>query len=148
MAQLIPISTALTVETSYIAGDWKRFNSLWTNYEVATNLIAQSAKKRAAVSLACVGTEAYEVFQTMDFEKEEDRADIDKVMVIEAFEAYCVGEVNVTFERYVFNNRTQNVGEAFEENLSDLRRLSKSCDYGTVEESILRDRTVVGRGCA
>ena len=120
-------------------------DQLWS---IATDLITQSAKKRAAVFLACVGTEAYEVFQTMDFEKEEDRADIDKVMVIEAFEAYCVGEVNVTFERYVFNNRTQNVGEAFEVFLSNLRRLSKLCVHGTVEESILRDRTVVGRGCA
>lgn len=140
-AQLIPIPTALKVTSNYIAVDWKRFNSQWRNYEIATDLTAQTTQKRAAVFLACVGTEAYEIFQTMEFEDDNDRADIDKI--VDAFQKYCVGEVNVTYERYLFNKRTQNASETFDNFLSDLRRLVKSCDYGNVEECILRDRIVV-----
>jgi hypothetical protein len=89
-----------------------------------------------------VGTEAYEIYQTFEFDDDNDRSDIDKV--IEAFQRHCVGEINVTYERYVFNQRTQSPGETFDVFLADLRRLAKSCEYGDVEDSILRDRIVVG----
>jgi len=83
------------------------------------------------VFLACIGTEAYEAFQSMEFAAEEDRTNIEKVM--ESFERLCVGEVNVTFERYVFNRRIQDVGETFDLFLSDLRRLVRSCCTGRLK---------------
>jgi len=57
-----------------------------------------SEKSRAAVFLACEGTEGYEIFQTFDFEEDNRQTDIDKV--IEAFQRHCIGEINVTYERY------------------------------------------------
>src|ERR1043165_4376079 len=138
----IPFTSQLKVTGGNVAAEWKRFKSQWTNFEVASDLDEKPSSKRAAIFLACIGTEAYETFQTMDFESEGDRSDIEKV--IEAFERHCVGEVNITFERYVFNRRTQDVGETFDAYMSDLRRLIKSCDYGALEESILRDRIVIG----
>jgi len=138
----IPFPSQLQITGGNVAADWKRFHSQWANYEVATDLDSKTAAKRAAVFLACIGTQAYEVFQSMDFATEGDRADIEKV--IEAFERHCVGEVNITYERYVFNRRVQDVGETFESFLSDLRKLVRSCEYATLEESIIRDRIVIG----
>jgi hypothetical protein len=138
----IPIPAPLKMTSSYIAADWKRFKSQYLNYEVASELSDKLKQKRAAVFLACVGTEAYEIYQTFEFEDENDRSDIDKVL--EAFQRHCVGEVNVTYERYVFNQRTQLPGETFDVFLADLRRLAKTCEYGGVEDSILRDRIVIG----
>jgi len=138
----IPFPSQLKMTGGNVASEWKRFSSQWANFEVASDLEEKSSSKRAAVFLACIGSEAYETFLTMDFETEGDRADIEKV--IEAFERHCVGEVNVSYERYVFNRRMQDVGETFDAFMSDLRRLIKSCDYGTLEESILRDRIVIG----
>jgi hypothetical protein len=140
--QNIPIPSPLKMMSSCIAADWKRFKSQYLNYEVAAELADKSKQKRAAVFLACVGTEAYEIYQTFEFDDDENRSDIDKV--IEAFQRYCIGEINVTYERYVFNQRTQSPGETFDVFLADLRRLAKSCEYGAVEDSILRDRLVVG----
>jgi len=137
-----PITAPLRMTSSSIAADWKRFKSQYLNYAVAADLSEKSKTKRAAVFLACVGTEAYEIFQTLDFEEDDDQTDIDKV--IEAFQRHCVGENNVTYERYVFNQRTQSPGEAFDVFLADQRRLVKSCEYGDVEDSILHDRIVVG----
>ena len=138
----IPFPAPLKMSGGNVAAEWKRFRGQWANYEVATDLDTKKSSKRAAVFLACIGTEAYEIFQTMDFESEDDRTNIDKV--IEAFERHCIGEVNVTYERYMFNRRSQEVGEAFDSFLSDLRRLIRSCDFGDLDESIIRDRIVIG----
>ena len=46
-------------------------------YELATILQEQSKQKRAAIFLTCICTDAYELFQTMEFLQEEDGADID-----------------------------------------------------------------------
>ena len=91
----IPFPSQLKVTGGNVAAEWKRFQSQWTNFEVASDLEEKSSSKRAAVFLACIGTEAYEAFRTMDFATEEDRSDIEKM--IEAFERHCVGEVNITF---------------------------------------------------
>ncbi|RUS91936.1 hypothetical protein EGW08_000338 [Elysia chlorotica] len=56
-----------------------------------------------------------------------------------------VGEVNVTYERYLFNSRLQRERESFEIFYSDLRRLVKSCNYcERCLDSLLRDRIVLG----
>lgn len=106
--QNIPIPSPLKMTSSCIAADWKRFKSQYLNYEIAAELSDKSKRKRAAVFLACVGTEAYEIYQTFEFDEDENRSDIDKV--IEAFQRHCVGEINVTYERYVFNQRTPSRG--------------------------------------
>ncbi len=137
----IPIPSALNLKTPCMAVDWKRFKGQWANYEIATDLSDKPTKKRAAVFLACIGTEAYELYQTMEFAGD-DGHDITKI--IDAFEKHCVGEVNVTYERYNFNQQKQEMGESFDIFLSDLRRLARSCEYGDVEESTIRDRIVVG----
>ena len=125
-----------------IATDWKRFRSQWENYEIAADLADQPTKKRTAIFLACIGSEAYQLFQTLQFTEETDRQDIEKV--IDAFQRHCIREVNVTYERYVFNRRVQDTGETFDAFLADLRRLARTCDFGTLEESIIRDRIVIG----
>jgi hypothetical protein len=61
-----------------------------------------------------------------------------------AFEAHCFGAINTVYERYVFYQRRQENGETFEAFLSDIRRLVKTCDFGTVEDSAIRDRIVMG----
>jgi hypothetical protein len=67
----IPISSALKLKTSSMAADWKRFKGQWENYEVAADLADKTMKKRAAVFLACIGTEAYDLYQTMEFQDDD-----------------------------------------------------------------------------
>jgi hypothetical protein len=50
----------------------------------------------------------------------------------------------VTYEQYMFNSRMQENGERFDIFLGDVRRLARSCAFGGVEDSIIRDRLVVG----
>ena len=60
----------------------------------------------------------------MEFEDAENRKKLDPI--ITAFENFCVGAVNVTYERYVFNRRVQESGERFETFLGEVRRLARS----------------------
>ena len=65
------------------------------------DLNSESDGKRAAIFLACIGSEAYELYQTVEFADDKHRRNVDKV--VEAFDHRCIGEINVTYERYVFN---------------------------------------------
>jgi hypothetical protein len=97
---------------------------------------------QAAMFLAGINDDFYDMYTTTEFEAEEQRADSEKLM--EAFEILCVSELNVVCERYVFNRRQQDICDKFDTFLADSRRLVCSCEYGTVEESIIRDRIVLG----
>ena len=46
--------------------------------------------------------------------------------LIEKFEQYCTLKENVTFERHVFNTRSQGPGEIIDSYVTELRKLAKS----------------------
>jgi len=138
----IPLPPALRMQSSEVAVNWKRFRSQWSNYELATDLSGESKEKRTAILLSCIGSEAYDVFQSMVFEDESHRSDIDHV--IRAFDDYCIGETNVTYERYVLNKRVQENNESFDAFMTEIRRLVRSCDYGQLEDSVVKDKIVIG----
>ena len=138
----IPLPPALKLQTGELAINWKRFKSQWSNYELATDLAGESKEKRTAVLLSCIGSDAYDVLQSMVFTDETHRSDIDRV--IKAFDEYCIGETNVTYERYVLNNRVHEANESLDSFLTEIRRLVKSCEYDGLEESIVKDRIVIG----
>ena len=137
----IPVPPPLKIHGGELVANWRRFKALWLNYELATDIAEESKQKRAAIFLSCIGPDAYDVFTSMALENEA-RADIEEV--IKAFDEYCIGEINPTYERYVFNKRNQDASESFDSFVSELRRLAKSCDYGQLEECILMDRIVIG----
>ena len=89
----IPVPPPLKMRSGEIASNWKRFKAQWQNYELATDVRGESKEKRAAILLSCIGVEAYDVFQSMAMD-EDARSDIDEV--IQAFDTYCIGEVNIT----------------------------------------------------
>ena len=142
MANNLRVPEALRVTGSNVADDWRRFRDQFENYELAADLADASQEKRAAVFLTCIGNDAYDVYRAFEFDADGDRKKLDPIVA--AFERFCVGAVNVTYERYVFNRRVQEGGERFDVFLGDVRRLARSCEFGGVEESMIRDRIVVG----
>ena len=80
---------------------------------------------------------------TMDyhFAAEEDKVNIDKVKKM--LQNCCIGETNVIYERYIFNNRTQEAGESYDSFVSNSRQLEKSCNYGAMANELIRDRIVI-----
>ena len=99
-------------------------------------------KKRAAVFLACVGSAAHSVLRTFKFDDEADKLKVNKI--IESFEKHRVGEANITYERYLFHLRVQPSREGFDDFLADLRKLVATCEFADLEDSLTRDRIVIG----
>ena len=72
----------------------------------------------------------------------EERADTTKIL--ERLTNYFEPKQNIIYQRYMFNSYTQELGEKFDAYLIKLRHLIKTCEYGAIEDELLRDRIVTG----
>ena len=60
-------------------------------------------------------------------------------------EKHCIGQTNVIYERYCFNNRNQENGESFDQYLTMAPTvLAKTCNFGLLKDELIRDRIVCG----
>lgn len=74
-----------------------------------------------------MGSEAVKVYNGLSFDSAEGRHNISKIL--EKFDDYTIGEVNETYERYVFNSRYQDAAESTDAYISELRNLMKTCNF-------------------
>ena len=137
----IPVPGKLDLRGN-LAVNWKKFRRIWEIYEIATHLNKQDSSLRVATLLSSIGSDVLDIFDGLSFDTEAEGQDINRVL--EKLEAYCIGETNETYERYVFNKRDQQQGESFDSYLSAFRSLIKTCNFGTLQDNLLRDRVVLG----
>lgn len=123
-----------------LAHDWKRFKSMWENYEIASGLNDMGNEKRVATFLTCLGSDGIEIYDSLPLLEAEKS---DMKAILEKFHTFCIGETNKTYERYKFNSRNQEPEETFDSYLSALRTLAKTCNFGTLEANLIRDRIVI-----
>ena len=74
--------------------------------------------------------------------QEADRNKPDKI--IEALKNYFEPQKNVIYERYKFNSCSQEANEGIDAYVTKPRRLASSCEYGQLEDQMIRDRIVIG----
>ena len=111
--------------TANIAENWKQFKQIWENYAIITNLTAQTEQYRVALFLHCLGPDAMKIYNRMQFAIETDRRTLSKI--VEKFDELTIGEVNETYERYIFNGRNQGQDESIDAYITALRTLAKTC---------------------
>ena len=83
-----------------------------------------------------------DVYDGFEFASPEQMKDMD--IIFQKFEKYYVGETNETYERYCFNKRDQNQNESVDAYATALRTLAKKCNFGQLEDDLIRDRIVMG----
>ncbi len=86
--------------------------------------------------------EALEIYNTFNFAETEDKNDVK--VIIKKFDDYLEPQKNVTFERHIFISRVQAPGESIDQLVTDLKTKAKSCEYGQLCDSLIKDRIVVG----
>jgi hypothetical protein len=64
--------------------------------------------------------------------------------VVAKFDVYCLPRVNVTFERHLFFTRDQKESKSVESYVAALRKLAKTCKFGELRDSLVRDRLFAG----
>ena len=110
-------------------------------YATASENVEKSEKIQCNTFLHVAGPEAQKVFATFKFADQEK----DKIEPLKAkFREYCEGKKNVTVIRYRFNTTVQQEGQSFDSYLTELRNKVKTCDYGELENSLLKDRIICG----
>ena len=142
----IPLPSKLEL-TGNLATNWKKFHRAWNNYEIAARLKDpdnphDNKSLRTATLLTCIGSDALDVYDGLVFENEDQKKDID--IVLQKLHNYCIGETNEIYERYRFNKRDQEPNEYVDAYVTALRTLAKTCNFGVLEDSLIRDRIVIG----
>lgn len=118
---------------------WKKDFDL---YATATKLKEQAKEVQAATFLMAIGEEARRSFYTFTFENDDDKRDI-KILT-EEFEAHFKPTTNLTFNEFRFGSRNQQEGESFNDWLTELRTLAQQCEFGALEDRMLRSRIILG----
>ncbi|GFR97655.1 retrovirus-related Pol polyprotein from transposon 17.6 [Elysia marginata] len=139
----LPIPRPLIL-TGNLTTNWKVFKRDWNTYEIASKLRSETAEIRVATLLSCIGRDAINIFDGFQLTEEQNN-DIQEIL--DAFEKYCIEETNESHERFVFNSRNQQEGESIDKYVAELRKLAKTCNVATLEESLIRDRIITGIKC-
>ena len=95
-----------------------------------------------ATLLTVIGNDAIDVFNTITWDAEGDDTKTEKVL--QKFEEHCEPKENVSYERYKFFSRAHESGETIDQYVTVLRKLSETCEFGTLRNSLIKDRIVLG----
>ena len=125
-----------------LSQNWKRWKMMWDSYEVLARIDPEDMRYRMAGFITYTGPEALKVYEGLPFRSNEEKQDISKVL--ELMGMYCLGETNVIYERYIFNNRMQQDGETIDAYANELRSLASTCEFGQLQDDLIRDRIVCG----
>ena len=123
------------------AENWRKFKQRFDLYSVVSGLKEKSNDVQASALLHMVGEDALEVYNTYKFTTAADKMKVKPIC--EKFQEYCNPRKNVTFERYKFFTHVQG-SKGTELYIIELKTLSQSFGYGTLCDSLIRDRIVCG----
>lgn len=141
----IPLNIPLP-STRNLATNWKKFHRAWNNQEKAAPLKdpespAMNKSLRTATLLTCIGSDSLDVCEGSEFDNEDGKQDID--IVLQKLQRYCIGvnrnlrEIPIQQER----PRAKRISGCY---VTALRTLGKTCNFGVLENSVIRDRIVIG----
>ena len=95
-----------------------------------------------ATFITTIGPEALEVYNGLPFEDDGARQNMDTILTL--MERHCLGETNIIYERYLFNNRDQKDTENIDTYATHLRALARSCNFRDLKDELIHDRIVCG----
>ena len=138
---IIPVPEKLDLNADCKSLNFELFQQSYSNYELATGLFNKPEEQRVATLLSIIGRDALVVYNAFTWH-EEERKTVDNILG--KFEIYCKPRRNETYERYVFNSRRQRTGQPIDPYIVELKNLIRNCNYGHLEDSMMRDALVMG----
>lgn len=111
-------------------------------YLQALRLDGKPDARKIALLLTVAGPQSVEVFNTFVYTDAEEKDKFDTVVL--KFDEHCSQKKNETFERYVFRSRLQQPAENFDVFLTDLKLKARTCNFGVLHDSMIRDQLVFG----
>ncbi|XP_049870365.1 uncharacterized protein LOC126369844 [Pectinophora gossypiella] len=124
-----------------IAVSWKLWLQQFDWYAIATGLDKKSPEVQVAIFMSSIGPDAAVIYNTFKLNETESQS---LKTIKTKFTNHFIPKINETYERYVFNQIVQNDGQSIDDFLTNLKSKVKNCGYGQLEDSIIRDRVVIG----
>lgn len=120
---------------------WKNWIQQYKWFASAREMDNKSASVQVGTFMSCIGPDAINIFNAFSLtDQEKESVDI----IQQKFEQYFAPKTNTTFERYTFNKLVQLESESFDEFLTKAKNQIKKCEYGTLQDSILKDKIIIG----
>ena len=132
----LPAPIAFNIDATDLYSEWKHWSSALEIYSIASDLQKKNDAVQRATMLHCLGPAVQRIFNTLPGEHES----LEEAKT--ALSGYFAPKRNVVAERYKFRSRAQKADESFDACLTSLRELVKSCDFGTLEEEMVRDQII------
>ena len=127
-----------------VAEEWKMFKQLLDFYLEATGKASKSDKMKIGVMMSCIGRQGVHIYNTFEYDTTQGESKDKYDIVLQKFEDYCTPKKNLTYERFIFNVIVQEEGETADTFVTRLNNQAKKCEYGALEQSLVKDRIVVG----
>ena len=91
--------------------------------------------------LSCAGEQTIHVNNTFDISEANQNK---YAYLVEQFEKHLQGKKDVAHERLCFNERTQTQGNTFASYLTDLKKITKRCEFEQLTEGLIRGKIIIG----
>ena len=142
----IPAPSPMSVKGD-VAENWKDFENSWEYYVIATDLRSKldndEGKEIVAATLCTVmGADCKRIMNSLPCLSAADKKDPAKI--VQELKKHFIPQRNVLYERFVFNSAVQKPGETIDEYVVRLHQMADSCEFGTLKDSLIRDRIVIG----
>lgn len=128
-------------EFSFDPRDWSNWIRRFEHYHWLSDLKSESEETQVRALLFSMGARADDILATFQLSETESKT---YDVVLKKFKEHFQGKTNVVYERATFGRRNQGDGESIDEFVTDLHKLSLTCEYSTLRESLIRDRIVLG----
>jgi transposase InsO family protein len=125
-----------------ISEQWDQWKQQFELYITATESDDKTDNTKTSILLTCIGKQGLEIYNTFVFRNDGDKMKLKPVM--EKFEAYCKPRKNITLIRHHFFTYKQGEGQTFDAFITELKKRSSQCEFGTLRDSLIRDMVVIG----
>ena len=121
--------------------EWPQWIRRFERFREASGVSSKSEQSQVNILIYSMGPKADDIFQSFTLSE----ADAKKYQTVKSkFDEYFTVRRNTIHERAKFNRRRQGETESVDEFITDLYALAKYCNYGQLNDELIRDRIVVG----
>ncbi|XP_049883096.1 uncharacterized protein LOC126378757 [Pectinophora gossypiella] len=128
---------SLDLASSSLSDNWAKWKNGYEIYSKACEIYKKEKEVQLNILLHVVGEQCREILkQSTKCISAED--------VFKKLDEHFRIKRNVTVERHRFFKRDQKDHETIDQYVYDLRKLAQTCEFGTLEEDLIKDRLVCG----
>lgn len=131
----VPVPSVLSLEGN-MKENIHHFQRMFNNYAVSSGLNKEEMNVQVSVMMTIIGDEASKMIYKLIEDPEKQTVE----NIIKSLEQKLCQEVNVRYERYIFNCIKQEDNENYREYFMKLKSKVKLCEYKQMEEELLLDK--------